>query len=69
MYMNINSLCGKCKYLKKCHADKRIVIECKRYEPTEEYEKFISEVKKILGEMKPQDRLNIQPYERMNDKD
>jgi ribosomal protein S17 len=44
--MNINSLCGKCKYLKKCHADKRIVIECKRYEPTEEYEKIISEVKK-----------------------
>lgn len=36
-----------CKYLKKCHADKNRVIACNRFEPTEEYKKYLS----VLGDM------------------
>jgi hypothetical protein len=49
--INPHSPCfSGCKYLKKCHADKSIVIECGRYEPTEEYKEFISKVKTIFPE-------------------
>lgn len=46
---NYNSLCISCKYLKKCHADKRIVIECKRYEPKDEYIQMMMELTSTIN--------------------
>jgi hypothetical protein len=48
--INPNSPCVLgCKYSTKCHADKSYVIECKRYEPKEEYIQMMMELKSTLN--------------------
>ena len=48
--VNPNSPCVQgCKYSTKCHADKSKVIECKRYEPKEEYIQLMMELKSIIN--------------------
>lgn len=58
MKVNIQSPCIRgCKHSEKCYADKSTVVECKRYEPTEEYKKHISELVNILKESE-KERVN-----------
>lgn len=38
-----------CKYLQKCHADKSKVIECKRYEPKDEYIQMMMELRNTIN--------------------
>lgn len=47
---NPNSPCVRgCKYSTKCHADKSVVVECKRYEPKEEYIQIMMELKSAIN--------------------
>lgn len=47
---NPNSLCiHGCKHSKKCKADKSNVIECRRYEPTEEWTQIMMELKSAIN--------------------
>jgi hypothetical protein len=38
-----------CKHEEKCHADKSIVIECKRYEPKDEYIQMMMELRSTIN--------------------
>lgn len=47
---NPNSPCVHgCKHSKKCKADKSNVIECRRYEPTEEWTQIMMELKSTIN--------------------
>ncbi len=49
-HINPNSPCAHgCKYFTKCDENKNIVIECKRYEPKEEWIQIMMELKNTVN--------------------